>query len=303
MLPLYAQDPHWKEFFPDSKERQFLEDTIEEQWIDSTGTQIHLDIYEQDKTAPTVIYCHGLSSCARMMAHLVSPLYKKGYNVICPDLLGFGMTVAKEGSGTIDEYVKNLIDSVNYARQRYTGPVYLTGISMGGGLSYYAAAAGAEVNTIACLCLMDFAHVRTHELAVLHILLKPIFAIASRIIPHAYVPMGKFLDMDNLCPDPDIVRLFRNNPLATKHYTVRSMYSIATSHPAIPFEEFDRVPVLVLHAKEDLLLPERISIESYQRLGGAKAYIGLENCGHIPLEDETIANYVSVLDDWFRQHA
>jgi hypothetical protein len=67
-LPFYSQTPLWKAFFPDKKEVRFLEKTIEEEWISSGSTKIHLDIYPVSKKAPTIIYSHGLSSCGRMRA-------------------------------------------------------------------------------------------------------------------------------------------------------------------------------------------------------------------------------------------
>lgn len=300
MLPLYAQNPHWKEFILNKSEVGFIEKTVEEEWIDSGDTKIHLDIYHCSKEAPTVIYSHGLSTCGRITAPLVLPLYRKNYNVICPDLVGFGMTTIKYGSGTVDQYIQNLLDVVSYAKKRFDGPRFLTGISLGGGLSYYTAACGAEVNAIACLCLMDFTEARIHNQAIFHSLLRPLFSIASRIAPKAYIPMKHFLSLDKLCPEREVVQIFERNPLVIKSYTTKSIYSLMVSKPKIPFERFDRVPIMVLHAEEDQFIPERLSRMNFDRLPGKKEYFSIKNCGHVPVGSEVIESYARALDSWFR---
>lgn len=301
-LPLYEHNEHWKDFFPEEKERKFLEATIDEKWIPSEDTQIHLDIYDYSKEAPTIIYCHGLSSCGRMMGHLVQHIFKKGYNIICPDLVGFGMTTEKHGTGTIGQFTRNLLDVVAFAKQRFKGPRFLTGISMGGALSYYTATCGADVNAIACFCLMDFSNVRFHSLSTVHHLLRPLFKGVATIFPGIYIPIQHFLKLDNLCQDPKVIEIFKSNPLALKSYTTKFLHSLITSSPEIPFEDFDHVPVMVLHAKEDKLIPEHVSKKCYERLGGKKEYVGLRKCGHIPIDARPIAEYVHAIDGWFRTH-
>lgn len=303
MLPYYQDNADWQAFF-DTDSVRFLATTIVEQWIDSTGTKIHLDVYETGQNAPTVIYCHGLSSCGRMMAYLVRPLFHKGYNIICPDLVGFGMTTRKPGSGTIPEFVQNLLDTVAWAKQRFSGPRFMAGISLGGGLSYYAAAANAEVATIACLNLMDLSDQATHRInskGRFIRLVLPLLRLGDRFFPAAYLPLKHFLSVDNLSDDPAVVTRFKTNPLVTKAYTFRAGLSLLTTKPAIPLERFDRLPVLVLHGDQDRLIPERVSRRNYDRLPGPKSYVTLAGCGHIPLGATVIACYADALDAWFRQ--
>lgn len=302
-MDYYSNHPEWKSFFSPTFARHVGE-KVQEQWIDSTGTKIHLDLYINSHTAPTIIYCHGLSSCGRMMGHLVSRLFAKGYNVICPDLVGFGMTTQKYGSGTMDQFVQNLLDVVDYTKTQFTGPRFLTGISMGGGLSYYAAARGADVSGIACFCLMDFSSPLTwtishHGYHLQYIV--PLLRVARKIFPHAYLPIRSFLNAQNLCSNDQIIEIFKTHPLIVRKYTFEAAYSLLSTPPSVPFEKFLRLPVMVVHAEDDRLIPEWISRLNYDKLPGKKKYLSLKNCGHIPLQPSALEEYSSGLDRWFKE--
>lgn len=305
LKPCYQNNPSWKDFFPENSV-PFFEKTVEERWIPSGNTEIHLDVYVHGQASPTIIYCHGLSSCARMMGHVVKPLYEKGYNVICPDLVGFGMTVKPYGSGTIDEFVGNVIDVVGYAKREFSGPIFLTGISLGGVLSYYTAARGADVNAIACLCLLDLAGGPTRRVSKrskLVGLVKALLGAGRKIIPNVSIPIKHILDVNRLSDDSNIIELFKTHPLIVRNYTFRAAHSLLTTAPDIPFEKFDRLPVLVLHAEKDQLIPLSLSQKSYEQLAAPKKFVILKNCEHVPLKPEIVKSYVEALDGWFRAHA
>ncbi|MBX7147564.1 lysophospholipase [bacterium] len=304
-LPFYKDHSHWEEFFSDPDELLFFKNTIEEKYIPSGDTQIHLDIYEQTKPSPTVVYCHGLSSCGRMMGHMIKGLFKASYNVICPDLVGFGMTTKPYGSGTISEFVQNLFDTVNYANKRFGNNVYLAGISMGGGLSYYAAAAGANVKAIASLCLMDFGSNETLKInrqTSLMIPLKPVLKLAAKLFPKANLPLQHFLQVDYLCDDTVVKDLFKTNPLVIHNYTLSAGYSLVSTKPLITFEQFNKIPTLVLHGREDKLLPASLSKKNYDRLKCKKKFVLLGNCEHIPVAEETLLKYAQEMDAWFSEY-
>jgi CSLREA domain-containing protein len=52
--------------------------------------------------------------------------------------------------------VQNIVDTAHWAKNRFRAPLFMAGGSVGGALTYYAAAAGAPVEAIACLNLFDF---------------------------------------------------------------------------------------------------------------------------------------------------
>lgn len=304
-LPLYSHYSHWKDFYPLESFTDNIEQKVEEKWIASPQGPLHLDIYRHDRQAPTVVYCHGLSSCGRMMANFALRLHQRGFNVICPDLPGFGLA-PESGTATVHEMAESLVTIVDHAPTISSGPVYLTGISLGGSLSYYAAAAGAKVTAIACLNLMDLGAPETlaiSERGKLLKLLKPLLKTASAFSPRTRIPLKHFVNPDKLCDHAAIVDVFKTNPLVVTSYTLRSALSLLTARPTIPFEKFDRVPVLVLHGARDRLIPESLSRANFERIAGLKKYVSLPNAEHIPLDIKDLNLYADTLAEWFQTYS
>ncbi|EKD42760.1 MAG: hypothetical protein ACD_73C00031G0003 [uncultured bacterium] len=299
----YINNLSWKDFFPATSFVTKVEKLVREIWIPWKHTQIHLDVYQHPKPAPTIIYCHGLSSSGRMMANFAIPLFEKGFNVICPDLPGFGLTPLKRGSLNIDELTQALTDIVFYAQKQFGEPCFLTGISLGGTLSYYAAANGAPVKAIACLNLLDMSDNSNHEISRLGTWvkkIKPLIGLASRIYPDLSVSLKHFVNPDKLCSESSIVDNFKTNPLVVRSYTLKALNGLLTTAPKISFEKFDLCPVLVLHGSLDALIPEKLTKLNYDKIKGFKKYVGLKNGEHIPLHAKAHHTYINEVTSWFQ---
>jgi len=304
-LPFYNRDSHWREFYPDPRDAKYLENHVREIWIPSLDTKIHVDVYENKEDAPVVIYLHGMSTNGRIMGHLVRPLYERGYTVLCPDLVGFGMTLRKKGSGTIPEFVQNALDTIAYAKKRYKTPRFLTGISLGGILSYYAAAAGADVKAIASFCLTDLSTSDTHSISPIGHLTDYIIPLLKKItpwMPNLPFPVNQLLHLDGLTDTKEIVDLFKRNAHITKFYTLKSCLSLITEAPSVPFEKFKRLPTLVLHSVNDKMFPEKLSRQCYEKLACPKKYVPLMESGHVPFGDKEIIPYIDEVDAWFKKY-
>lgn len=306
-FPSYADTPQWKEFFR-GDEISTMERHIEEKWISSTETHIHLDIYERKKTAPTIVYCHGLASCGRIMGHIAVKLFEKGYNVVCPDLVGFGISPEPHGSGNIPIYIQNLKDTITYVKRRFKSAVYLAGISLGGALTYYTACDGVDLNAISSYCLLDLSADETHAISPFpKPFIKPsiqILKAAARVTPRFNLPLKHMLNLETMSDYPELNAVFRSNPLAVKVYSFQGALSLLTTPPKIKFEDYDRIPILVVHGTKDRMIPERISRSNFERLKiKNKKYFPIEGCEHVPTREHELNAYISAMDKWFKKNA
>ncbi len=126
--------------------------------IDSVNGKINIEIYRNaDPNKPTIVFSHGIAGYARLLTPFYIPLFEKGYNIIAPDLEGFGYNQGKKGDFTFDIHLENLKDTVYYARNHFKGKVYLGGASMGGPLAYATDARYNCADGLICWCLFDFA--------------------------------------------------------------------------------------------------------------------------------------------------
>ena len=117
--------------------------------------ELHLDVYQRpEREAPVVIFNHGGAGYCRLFVPLALQFYGLGYTVVLPDQRGQGLSGGVRGDFTFSECVQNVIDVAHWAKQQLETPLFLAGGSLGGGLTYYAAA-GEPAPAIACLNRLD----------------------------------------------------------------------------------------------------------------------------------------------------
>ncbi len=277
--------------------------------IRSTGVRVHIDIYaQQDREAPVVILNHGAAGYCRMFIPLALGFYERGYTVLVPDQRGNGFSGGTRGDFTIGESAQNILDVALWAKGQFDGPLYAWGGSIGGALCYYAAALGAPLDAIACLNLMDFSDPattltlsRSVWLAELSLATRnniaPLVALAGGLrMPFAW--FGRF---DALFDrrDAEIQRLWEADPVPARRVSVRLLFSMMTTPPAVPFEA-NRLPVLVLNQGGDRMIDPALTRASYDRLGGPKEYAELEGFGHWSMQPGFIEGNIEAADSWFR---
>lgn len=105
-------------------------------------------LLQESRTAPTVIFLHGLTNCPAQADELAPTLFEAGYNVYVPRLPGHGaldrMTTALAGVGAKD-YVAATEDAIALARG-LGGEVVVSGLSAGGVLSAWSGQQRADVD-------------------------------------------------------------------------------------------------------------------------------------------------------------
>lgn len=248
--------------------------------LPSTGVRLHIDLYEQSNpAAPVVIINHGGGGYSRIFLPVALALYDRGYTVVVPDQRGQGLSDGDRGDFTVGQLVQNIVDVCQWARARYCGPLFLLGGSIGGGLVYQAAAAGAPVEAMVCHNLYDFGSI--HDTLAMSrfaplrhvpglpwlsgLLIRGLAAVAPGLrIP--FRALGRFRDMVD-GRDTAFYPIWAADPLPVKAVTLRYMRSTFTTPPAVPFEK-NIVPVLVVNPTRDRMVSPAVTEQNYKRLGG-----------------------------------
>lgn len=284
---------------------EFAQKKLTEEWINSAGGKIHLDILVNDVASPTIVFSHGICGYGRLLVPFANKLYKNGFNVILPDLIGYGHNKGKRGHWKWNELVYNLIDSCNYAKKKFNSNVFLAGGSMGGSLAYHAVCHGAPVRALASYCLYDFQDVelikelssfgRFTSLAILSL------RQLSRIAPNFSISVARVISSyDNLSDNTEFNNLVKNDPLGCNKMTLTATTEMMGIVLPIPFEKYNIVPILVIQPGADKMISGKFSKRAYNRLGiKEKKYVEVEGRGHWIIDDEGVDLICSEITKWF----
>ena len=302
---------YWR-VYHDETVAQRSDQLREECEIHSTGVPIHMDVYPHpDPGAPVVIFNHGAAGYCRLFVALALSYHERGYTVVLPDQRGQGFSGGGRGDYTISECVQNVVDAAHWARKRFGTPVFMAGGSVGGALTYYAAAAGAPVRAITCLNLFDFGN-GTDGLGVSRLgslaRYRPMVSVLKagmalvKPLPWPKIPFKWLGVFEKLMDERDA--LFQSqwdaDPVPPRLVTFRSLESNLSSSPAIPFEE-NQVPTLVINQSLDRMVDPKITRHNYEQLAGPKRYLELP-FGHWSSQPEFWKTMMQSSDAWFREH-
>lgn len=284
----------------------------QEMTIQSTGVNIHMDVYEQpDTSAPVLILNHGGGGYSRIFLELALALHERRYTVIVPNQRGQGYSEGDRGNFTIAEFVQNIVDVTQWARKRYSKALFLLGGSVGSGLVYNASAEGAPVDAIICHNLYDFGSIHDSialsRFAVLghvpgfHTLMGAAIRLLAALMPNLPIPFRALAKFDAMVDDRDtqFYAIWKNDPLPIRSVSLRYMKSTFTTPARIPFE-VNTCPILVINPVRDQMVNPAVTKRNYERLGGPKQYVEIDY-GHWATGEAFVNEYAGILDTFLRQ--
>lgn len=275
--------------------------------IVSTGVPLHIDIYPQpNPDAPVLIFNHGAGSYARALLNVQMAFYDQGYTVVAGDRRGQGLSGGKRGFTTLSQEIQNVIDIARWSQQTFRQPQFMTGCSMGGPLTYYAAAAGAPVNAVSCFNLYDF----TPGAYDIPELFGPGAVLIDRLWPllqtigwlslpwHLLNQKAWKSGIDDR--EPQIQAIWEKDPLLIRLVPLTFIHALTATAPAVPFEQ-NELPVQVINPNRDRMSDPAITQRNYERLGGPKHYAEVPY-GHYAFAEGFGRSIAEAADPWFKQH-
>jgi len=275
--------------------------------IDSVNGKINIEVYKNiDPAKPTIVFSHGIAGYARLLLPFIVPLYESGYNIIAPDLEGFGYNQRKKGDFTFDIHIENLKDTVNYARKTFEGKVYLGGASMGGPLAYATDARYNCAHGLICWCLWDFADRQfikeTSTAKGLTFYLAPLIRLCSILFGKATFKTTRIVSYRALTSDPDFNSLILEDPQSGRTISLRGALSLLLqAKPDLPHEKYEK-PVLICQPEEDEMTRAYYTQNVYHKLTSEyKTYIHFKG-GHFPTDKESFKKWGKHVDEFLKVH-
>jgi alpha-beta hydrolase superfamily lysophospholipase len=304
---IIGKQDHWRNYYPPELVQRA--DQVRQSYsIVSTGVPLHIDAYIQPAgKAPVAVLYHGGGSYGRMATGIAMALYDRGYTVVVGDRRGQGLSGGQRGMTTWSQDVQNAVDIARWAKEQFKQPLFLIGGSLGGPMSYYAAAAGAPAEAIACLNLYDWSP-GSPDVAEIFGTTAAAAARSAGALVGALgwlrLPWKKLATeaWANILDERDVQGklMWSQDTLVLSYVTIAFVHALTSTAPAVPFEH-NQVPVLVINQARDRMTAPAITQRNYERLGGPKAYAEVDY-GHYAFLEGFSQDIGTAADDWFRKH-
>jgi alpha-beta hydrolase superfamily lysophospholipase len=273
--------------------------------IISDGLKLHLDVYEYDKKAPTIVFVPGTAVYALCYSEILFKLGEAGYNVIGLDPRGHGQSEGPRGDYTIPELIRDAEAAIDYAIKRFGKKVSLMGSSQGGIISFYLAAKDERLDSVICQNFADLTGEETTKLTRHPVLFKYLRILignskASDLIPNAMIPMSAYIDLDSIQVRyfGSIRQFVDNDPLAVKSISVRALQSLGQTAMDKPIEKI-KVPVMVFQGDADTIFPVTYTQKLFERITSKKKMTIYPNMSHA-LMSENVDEILPDILDWLR---
>ncbi len=252
--------------------------------IHSDGLQLNLDILNYNKNAPTIVFVPGTSVYGLCYAELLYQVHIAGYNIVSLDPRGHGRSEGKRGDYTIQELMKDVENTVQYAKQMFNSKVSLMGSSQGGIVSFYLAAKDLQVDSIICQNVADLGSKDTNKIVRyprLASAARPLLNIAGSMFPKLTISTLSYLNLKEIK-----VKYFQNlhqfivdDPFTNEKISLRAAKSLAFTSLDKPIEEIT-IPTFVFQGTNDSIFPVSYTQELYDKLTCNKQLKLYEGCDH-----------------------
>lgn len=279
-------------------------------WIEDRGLPLHLTLYEHSPNAPAVIFVHGMTAHAGFYSEMIpganylGALMEAGLNIVALDLQGHGRSGGPRGDFTYADAIRNIRRAVDFAVERYTDRIGITGSSMGGILAFYAALEDPRIRAAVCHNVLDLRDIRPVLYLRRHFVLVPLARAARPLLPilgMVPVPVRAFLEPAHVFERPENRRRWQADRWCVWAYRLRAWISMFLTPADKPPVEAMAKPVRLLVGERDRILPAPYHEAFAARLRCRKDLVVVPGAGHmLPLEYLEIT--VPLVAEWFHKH-
>jgi alpha-beta hydrolase superfamily lysophospholipase len=260
-----------------------------EKTIMYNNIKIRYDEYKPHKKSDkSIVIFHGVGGNGRLLSFIAIPLVKAGYNVICPDLPGYGYTTYTKD---LDYAMWIEVGSFIVNKEIEKGKrVYLFGLSAGGMLAYNIACNTKYIAGLAVTNILDNRYQIVRDYSAKNKFQARVGIKLMDIIPvflqkKIKIPVKEVANMRTIVNDKELMKILMKDKVGSgSSVSLYFLVSMINSIPLIEPEDFSVCPVLLTHPEDDRWTPVDLSKLFFDKIKVPKRLKMLENAGHFPIE-------------------
>lgn len=294
MIKSYDDLPIWDDIpklFPEKCRINEINRPTEMFW-DWRTNKIHLDYYKNPESEAKIILLHGVGGNGRLLSFIAVPLHRDGFEVIAPDLPGYGITQMNE-TPSYQDWIEVVNDLIDNEIGKDNKPIIVFGLSAGGMLAYHTACMNGRVSGLIATNFLDQRIQEVRDGSAINKYVSrigmPFLKLLARVNDRIKLPMKAVANMNAIVNNERILKLLmRDKTSSGTSVPLRLLMSLISADYKIEPEDFDICPVLLAHPGQDRWTPLKLSKLFYDRFKCEKGLIILENAGHFPIEEDAV---------------
>lgn len=298
---------YWKRYYT-AEEATEAQAAARTTMIPTGEYPMHLRLFVQPQPAPTVLIGSSILSYGLHLLRIQLPFYRAGYNVLQFDFPGLGQSGGPRGGCTVDDFLQAWRDAVDYAEQRFDGPLYAMGVGEDGVTCYYVTSTMPErIQAISVHNLFEYGEPDSVQGQGPHWLVRAKaggLAGLAAVRPTTAIPGHKSVPWEWIYGGPGddaMIELLKKDPLALRSIDLRMMSSILAARPAeVPFEEC-RLPVQLIATDQNKVCPFELVMRNFERLSGPKDLIIMHGRPQWETNRTFAEEYCAHVTRWFEE--
>ncbi len=281
--------------------------------IPVNGQEIQLSILDTPNPKGLILFSPGTNAYALLYGEYLLALANLGYRVIGYDPRCHGQSTGANGDYAIPELVDDLYALVHFFHQREALPLFLSGSSQGGIVSFYCATKEEKlareanrspvIKGLVCHNIADLAAADAVELTrwpkFSKFIKKGVIALA-KWLPAFPVSMSLYL---NLKIEPvrhigNAWSIIQDDPLLVDMVRLKTLASLCNTPLDTPVEAL-QTPFFLIQAEKDTIFKPAYSKRLFDRLTGSKKMVVYPGLPHYMIVDDVHA-FIGDVSDWLK---
>jgi alpha-beta hydrolase superfamily lysophospholipase len=302
---MYVHEDVWRElqaFLPE-KNRLGSNNLPVERFITTQGIRVHIDEYRQNSDTTIVVF-HGVGGNGRIVSFIAVPLSRAGYNVICPDLPGYGFT-ENHKNVRYDDWIDVGVSVVD-GELRKSRNVFLIGLSAGGMLAYNVSCKVRRVSGLIVTNILDNREEEVRMYSAKSAFQAKYGIRILNLLPESIrgfrIPIRMATNMTRLVNNEKALKLLlKDKRGAGSKVDLNFLMSMMNSHPEVEPEKYNHIPVLMVHPADDRWTPVKASDIFFNKIASEKKRVMLDNAGHFPMEEPGLSQMEHAIMDFIEK--